>query len=153
LFYGAGSYGFVGYVVNDLGKEYDYVMTWGVVFPSCRHATRRTDGNARHINRSSSSNAAAGPSKLVKKRVDYPSLEGALASNPFKGLTRNATKEKMPAYVIGVQGAFWMSTRIGTDLPFSALSEISALVQPSGSIKIVMGGCRDRSRLWRKYSR
>ncbi len=54
-------------------------------------------------------NAAAGPSKTAapkasKRRVDYPSIQDALASPPFKGLTRNQTKEKLPGNVLSVQG-------------------------------------------------
>ncbi len=56
-------------------------------------------------------NASAGPSKLLKKQVNYPSIADALQSSPFKGLTRNMTKEKMPGYVIAVQGGYGVCSR------------------------------------------
>ncbi|CAD6591847.1 MAG: hypothetical protein TREMPRED_000227, partial [Tremellales sp. Tagirdzhanova-0007] len=90
-FYGAGTYGFYGYVFADLGEGYEYVHT-----PS-----------------STKDNPSPG---LVKKILSYPSLttvldssawelpwtESAKGGSPFRGLTRNATRDRVPGIALGV---------------------------------------------------
>lgn len=45
--------------------------------------------------------------KAAKKQVSYSPFEEALSkSNPFEGLKRNETRDKLPALVLGILGSY-----------------------------------------------
>ncbi|GHJ89431.1 hypothetical protein NliqN6_5833 [Naganishia liquefaciens] len=101
-FYGAGSYGYIGYIFADLGSSFEYV---------------------------SSSNDG----KQTKRCADYAPFCEAFTkegNNPFKGLKRNETREKLPALVLGVLSVWEYQARHGA-LPTSedATEELMAIAE------------------------
>lgn len=65
--------------------------------------------------------------KAAKKQVTYSPFEDALSkSNPFEGLKRNETRDKLPGLVLGILGSY--SLRL---CPSPSADRIT--LQPSGS--------------------
>lgn len=49
--------------------------------------------------------------KAAKKQVSYSPFEQAMSkSNPFEGLKRNETRDKLPALVLGILGSYLTSS-------------------------------------------
>ncbi|KAJ9112722.1 hypothetical protein QFC22_006224 [Naganishia vaughanmartiniae] len=102
LFYGAGSYGYLGWIFNDLGEKYEWVTT-----------------------SQTTSSAAAAQSKTLKKQVSYTPFSEAFSSgsNPFEGMKRNETREKLPALVLGVLSIWEYQSAHAGKLPNSSAAE------------------------------
>ncbi|KAJ9095243.1 hypothetical protein QFC21_005609 [Naganishia friedmannii] len=118
LFYGAGSYGYLGYIFNDLGDDYEWVTT----------------------SQTTTSNGAAQQPKNMKKQVSYPPFSEAFSftSTPFGGMKRNETREKLPALVLGVLSVWeYQSTHAG-QLPNSQDAE-AELMQFAEKKRVELG--------------
>jgi len=113
MVYAAGTYGFYGYVLADLGVQYEYVATP----PS-------TPSNPTPA--------------LVKKALSYPPLAAIFdrsnwhlthrsvekGGSPFRDLTRNQTKERVPAPTICLMG-LWEWENAEGELPPGKRKETS----------------------------
>ncbi|KAJ9097320.1 hypothetical protein QFC20_006233 [Naganishia adeliensis] len=101
LFYGAGSYGYFGYIFNDLGDNFEWV-------------TSQTSSTT------TSNTTITSQAKAAKKQVSYSPFEEALSkSNPFEGLKRNETRDKLPALVLGILAVWEYQSRHNGNLPES----------------------------------
>ncbi|KAG7530359.1 hypothetical protein FFLO_05075 [Filobasidium floriforme] len=117
LFYGAGSYGFIGYIFADLGQSYEWVMA---------------SGSASGSGQAGSANANT---KMTKKKVDCRTLSEALGSSPFEGLTKNQTKETVPSIILGVQAVWEYQERHAGKLPQSEEEDLGELVEIAESMR------------------
>lgn len=128
MFYGAGTYGFFGWVFADLGASYDYVVT---------PAPTSVNPN---------------PS-LVKKRAAYASLTSALqqdhwalseketasGGSAFRGLSRSESRALQPQLAINVLAVWEFSKRHGGALPAGAEGEQAELAGIAEEMRKALG--------------
>ncbi|ORX37063.1 hypothetical protein BD324DRAFT_624649 [Kockovaella imperatae] len=120
MFYGAGSYGFYGYVFADLGADYEYVY--------------------------SPLSTSTNPSpSLFKKKLSFPSFSQALetsnwylghksttlGASPFRDLTRQATRDSDPLTVIAMLALWEYEKRFGS-LPSSSSRKRRRAIRDEG---------------------
>ncbi|TXT15546.1 hypothetical protein VHUM_00049 [Vanrija humicola] len=114
MFYGAGTYGFYGYVFADLGQDYDYIFTDAPAVIQKRRAT-----------------FASLASVVDRSKWDLPATQAAEGGSPFRGLTRNNSKSLQPGLVIGILALWEFEKRHGA-LPTGAegqQAEITAIAE------------------------
>ncbi|WRT68143.1 uncharacterized protein IL334_005118 [Kwoniella shivajii] len=127
MFYGAGTYGFFGYVFADLGESYEYVYN-----------PKPTPEN---------------PSPgLAKKSLSYPSFAKALSSDhwdnpasqaeqggsPYRGLTKNESKNAAPGVVLGLL-ALWEYEKTKSMLPSGGEGQIAEMIASAEKLKDDLG--------------
>ncbi|WVR06645.1 hypothetical protein IAU60_003677 [Kwoniella sp. DSM 27419] len=127
LFYAAGTYGFYGYVFADLGDSYEYVYN----------------------PKATPENPAPG---LAKKSLSYPSLGKALSSqdwskpatqagaggSPYRGLTRNETKNAAPSVVLGLL-ALWEYETKNEALPLGGEDQVAQMKASAERLRVDLG--------------
>ncbi|RSH90782.1 hypothetical protein EHS25_009957 [Saitozyma podzolica] len=123
MFYGAGTYGFHGYVFADLGPSFELVV-----------------------------NPPKDNSTLLKKSVSYSPLsavldrsnwslshsESAKGGSPFRGLTRHSTKERSPNDVLGIL-ALWEFEHRHDDLPSGKAGQREELLSIAEELRVALG--------------
>ncbi|WVQ96610.1 hypothetical protein IAU59_003715 [Kwoniella sp. CBS 9459] len=127
MFYAAGTYGFFGYVFADLGESYEYVYN----------------------PKSTPENPSPG---LAKKTLSYPSFTQALSSekwelpasqaeqggSPYRGLTRNETKNAAPGVVMGLL-ALWEYEKKNGALPAGGEGQVAEMQASAERLRIELG--------------
>ncbi|GFZ50515.1 hypothetical protein JCM24511_08272 [Saitozyma sp. JCM 24511] len=123
MFYGAGTYGFYGYVFADLGPSFELVV-----------------------------NPPKDNSTLLKKSVSYSPLSAVLdrsnwslshsesvkGGSPFRGLTRHSTKERSPNDVLGIL-ALWEFEHRHDDLPSGKFGQRDELLSIAEELRTALG--------------
>ncbi|KAJ9107192.1 hypothetical protein QFC19_002852 [Naganishia cerealis] len=114
LFYGAGSYGYLGYIFNDLGNDFEWVTSFMLIHPSYssnhRQSTSTTTSNSTSVTQA----------KALKKQVSYSPFQEAFSRfNPFKGLKRNETRDRLPSLVLGILSVWDYQSNHERQLPSS----------------------------------
>nr|WRH23631.1 ThiF family [Naematelia aurantialba] len=127
MFYSAGTYGFYGYVFADLGEEYQYLLT-----PP-----------------KSDSNPNPAPTKMVlrypslaqvadRSNWGLPSTQTASGGSPFRGLSRNQTKDRDPATALGLLAVQEYQRAHGV-LPDGAEGQRDALSEIADELRKALG--------------
>ncbi|OCF37345.1 SUMO activating enzyme [Kwoniella heveanensis BCC8398] len=127
MFYAAGTYGFYGYVFADLGESYEYVYT----------------------PKPTPENTSPG---LAKKTLSYPSFTQALSNekwtlpasqaaeggSPYRGLTRNETKNAAPGVVLGLL-ALWEYEKKNGVLPAGGEGQVAEMQASAERLRLDLG--------------
>ncbi|KAL1413668.1 E1 ubiquitin-activating protein aos1 [Vanrija albida] len=107
-FFGAGTYGFYGYVFADLGEQYDFVFTpKGLPNQPAPALQKKTAAYASLA------------SVVDRSKWNLPATQAAEGGSPFRGLTRNLTKGQQPGLFIGLLALWEFEKRHGA-LPTGA---------------------------------
>ncbi|KAK8858899.1 hypothetical protein IAR55_003130 [Kwoniella newhampshirensis] len=120
MFYGAGTYGFYGYVFADLGESYEYVVNLpsGIAKKSLSYSSLST------------AISSLGWSKA--------STETDQGGSPFRGLTRGTTKKAQPGLAIALL-ALWSYENEKGVLPIGGEGQVAELKDIAERIRVELG--------------
>ncbi|WWC71092.1 uncharacterized protein I206_105045 [Kwoniella pini CBS 10737] len=127
MFYAAGTYGFYGYVFADLGESYEHVYN--------QKATpeNSTPGLAKKILSYPSFNQALSSTNWGK-----PAIEADQGGSPYRGLTKNQTRDAAPGIVLGLL-ALWEFENINSALPSGEEIQFAQIKEIAERLRVDLG--------------
>ncbi|ORY31798.1 hypothetical protein BCR39DRAFT_80560 [Naematelia encephala] len=127
MFYAAGTYGFYGYVFADLGEEYQYLLT------SPKSDTNPNPAPGKMVLRFPSLSTLSDRSNWGS-----PSTQTSAGGSPFRGLSRNQTKDRDPATALGILSVWEYQKRHGV-LPEGAPGQREEFSEIADELRNALG--------------
>ncbi|WWC88317.1 uncharacterized protein L201_003225 [Kwoniella dendrophila CBS 6074] len=127
MFYGAVTYGFYGYVFADLGESYEYVYNQKPTVDN------PSPGLAKKTLTYSSFTQALSPTNW-----DKSAKEAEQGGSPYRGLTKNETKNAAPGVVLGLL-ALWEFEQKNGQLPLGGEGQISDIKEIAERLRVELG--------------
>ncbi|WWC96437.1 hypothetical protein V866_003305 [Kwoniella sp. B9012] len=127
MFYAAGTYGFYGYVFADLGESYEYVYNQK---PTPENPS---PGLAKKTLSYSSFTQA-----LSLTNWNQPAKEAEAGGSPYRGLTKNETKNAAPGVILGLL-SLWEYEQKNGNLPLGGEGQISDITEIAERLRVELG--------------